>query len=348
MSKNCLICGGISSGIYFGVQSCKACSSFFRRSVAEGKTYFCPRNGDCEITADSRRSCRACRMRRCFDRGMVPVSAVEDCPENVPSSSPVLTVQKSDVLKTLENGFKNFVNAQKGLFKLQNSDTNILGSEDDFKPNTPEIHNKLEIGSASMIFTLFFSICPGFAALTTEDIRKVFGPFAVRFLSLYRIWLTATFFEDGDDRIAFHYGYFSCNDIIKSFFGNVSNIQDIEKYLEPLHSSYSRVAKKLRRLKIEIFEISALMGLIFYHQLEKFGLSVPETVKDEVSTTLFEKIAQNRGTNESLRFSKILQLLVDVEDVVSVVDQSFVISKFVPNGDVILLNNDSDLIGNET
>ena len=46
----CVICGQKCVAYkYFGVQSCRACSAFFRRSVAEKKNYRCHFKNNCNV-----------------------------------------------------------------------------------------------------------------------------------------------------------------------------------------------------------------------------------------------------------------------------------------------------------
>ena len=68
---SCVICGKKGHGHrHFGAQACRACSAFFRRSIAERKTYKCNNGNKCEIKEGLRHSCRACRLQKCYDNGM--------------------------------------------------------------------------------------------------------------------------------------------------------------------------------------------------------------------------------------------------------------------------------------
>nr|CAD2161226.1 unnamed protein product [Meloidogyne enterolobii] len=70
-SRVCSVCSGPSNGFYFGVLSCRACASFYRRSFFEKRRFLCRRFNNCDINADGmRNSCRACRLRRCLEAGM--------------------------------------------------------------------------------------------------------------------------------------------------------------------------------------------------------------------------------------------------------------------------------------
>ncbi|CAI2353734.1 unnamed protein product [Caenorhabditis sp. 36 PRJEB53466] len=68
----CAVCHEDGDGLHFGAEACRACTAFFRRSVALNKTYRCRVDGHCEITSNIRCMCRSCRYDKCIDVGMHP------------------------------------------------------------------------------------------------------------------------------------------------------------------------------------------------------------------------------------------------------------------------------------
>ena len=66
----CRVCNDISSGKHFGVFSCEACKSFFRRSIRTTSSYVCRGSNCCEIDKSSRNKCQHCRLQKCLDIGM--------------------------------------------------------------------------------------------------------------------------------------------------------------------------------------------------------------------------------------------------------------------------------------
>ncbi|XP_006815259.1 uncharacterized protein LOC102809332 [Saccoglossus kowalevskii] len=68
----CQVCGDISSGLHFGVYTCEGCKCFYRRSIREGAHYMCSKTNNCNMTPDTRNSCRYCRFYRCLALGMSP------------------------------------------------------------------------------------------------------------------------------------------------------------------------------------------------------------------------------------------------------------------------------------
>ncbi|KAK0412126.1 hypothetical protein QR680_006047 [Steinernema hermaphroditum] len=67
----CLVCGVDAYGIHCGVNSCRACAAFFRRSAEKGHTYKCHRvTCDCDISKNGSDSCKYCRFQKCLAVGM--------------------------------------------------------------------------------------------------------------------------------------------------------------------------------------------------------------------------------------------------------------------------------------
>ncbi|XP_028676259.2 estrogen-related receptor gamma [Erpetoichthys calabaricus] len=67
----CLVCGDLASGYHYGVASCEACKAFFKRTIQGNIEYSCPVVNECEITKRRRKSCQACRFRKCLQVGMM-------------------------------------------------------------------------------------------------------------------------------------------------------------------------------------------------------------------------------------------------------------------------------------
>ncbi|KAI6192804.1 hypothetical protein M3Y99_01919600 [Aphelenchoides fujianensis] len=66
----CEVCGESgASRHYGGVSSCRA---HFRRAVRQNLRPLCAKSGRCEIVANGRKCCRACRYSRCLAVGMDP------------------------------------------------------------------------------------------------------------------------------------------------------------------------------------------------------------------------------------------------------------------------------------
>ena len=71
--RPCRVCGErAGKHSYYGGQVCPSCRAFFRRSVQSGynATYYCVKEGNCEVTLKTRKNCQYCRYRLCENAGM--------------------------------------------------------------------------------------------------------------------------------------------------------------------------------------------------------------------------------------------------------------------------------------
>ncbi|XP_041950866.1 estrogen receptor isoform X1 [Alosa sapidissima] len=69
--RYCAVCHDYASGYHYGVWSCEGCKAFFKRSIQGHNDYMCPATNQCTIDRNRRKSCQACRLRRCYEVGMM-------------------------------------------------------------------------------------------------------------------------------------------------------------------------------------------------------------------------------------------------------------------------------------
>ncbi|XP_071323745.1 estrogen receptor 2a isoform X2 [Trachinotus anak] len=67
---HCAVCHDYASGYHYGVWSCEGCKAFFKRSIQGNNDYICPATNQCTIDKNRRKSCQACRLRKCCQVGM--------------------------------------------------------------------------------------------------------------------------------------------------------------------------------------------------------------------------------------------------------------------------------------
>nr|XP_017204881.2 estrogen receptor beta [Oryctolagus cuniculus] len=70
-ARFCAVCSDYASGYHYGVWSCEGCKAFFKRSIQGHNDYICPATNQCTIDKNRRKSCQACRLRKCYEVGMV-------------------------------------------------------------------------------------------------------------------------------------------------------------------------------------------------------------------------------------------------------------------------------------
>ncbi|XP_062323199.1 LOW QUALITY PROTEIN: estrogen receptor [Osmerus eperlanus] len=69
--RYCAVCSDYASGYHYGVWSCEGCKAFFKRSIQGHNDYMCPATNQCTIDRNRRKSCQACRLRKCYEVGMM-------------------------------------------------------------------------------------------------------------------------------------------------------------------------------------------------------------------------------------------------------------------------------------
>ncbi|CAD6192826.1 unnamed protein product [Caenorhabditis auriculariae] len=69
---HCRVCNRNYDGSqHFGIEVCRACAAFFRRSVNGGKTFVCRRGGnECQLNTPRKITCQQCRWMKCLQVGM--------------------------------------------------------------------------------------------------------------------------------------------------------------------------------------------------------------------------------------------------------------------------------------
>lgn len=69
--RTCVICGDEASGCHYGVLTCGSCKVFFKRAVEGHHSYLCAGRNDCIVDKIRRKNCPACRLRKCYQAGMM-------------------------------------------------------------------------------------------------------------------------------------------------------------------------------------------------------------------------------------------------------------------------------------
>ncbi|XP_068507323.1 progesterone receptor [Syngnathus scovelli] len=69
--RSCVICGDEASGCHYGVLTCGSCKVFFKRAVEGHHSYLCAGRNDCIVDKLRRKNCPACRLRKCYQAGMM-------------------------------------------------------------------------------------------------------------------------------------------------------------------------------------------------------------------------------------------------------------------------------------
>jgi hypothetical protein len=152
-SRECQVCKGVAGRhSYYGGQACTSCRAFFRRSViSESRyTYFCVKEGKCEINFKTRRQCQYCRFNRCLDAGMRPSwvdPKVGDKPED-PDEPPEKKSRDS------EGDMSDAECGEKLKFITENENSFIESLVQSWEYSTPNKANDINTGLIKEIISL--------------------------------------------------------------------------------------------------------------------------------------------------------------------------------------------------
>ncbi|KAI1700573.1 zinc finger, c4 type (two domains) domain-containing protein [Ditylenchus destructor] len=213
-STQCAVCNSPHHGMHFGVMACRACSSFFRRTIFERKTYNCRKNNNCDIFADGmRNACRACRLQHCLRAGMrvdtdkgkngdkapdlptVPSLAQCSLSNSVPFINSVPTNQvvvdltvDTPLLEHYKVGFRNFCSGQRSLFTIENPST--IFSAPQYKPLKVSECMRMDRGSVSLLHTMCINFFEPFNVLPHEKKMQILKQYWTYFEFMHGAYLT--------------------------------------------------------------------------------------------------------------------------------------------------------------
>ncbi|KAI1695094.1 zinc finger, c4 type (two domains) domain-containing protein [Ditylenchus destructor] len=274
-SAQCSVCNSRHHGIHFGVLACQACSSFFRRTVFERKTYKCRKNNDCDVLQGGmRNACRACRLQRCLHVGMrveankcksvekdmdnpicsssqLPMSTLELILHSCIHTKRVILDLASDapLLNHYRDGLRNFISGQKSLFAIENPST--IFSAPEFKPLTkPADFLQLDRGFASLLHTMCINYFEPFHVLPLEKKMEILKQYWMYFACLYGAHLsviTAPYFvKNSGDNAENLNGRTHAIDKLVLFYGYYEDMDTIRKFLAETERTDEKIEQMVR------------------------------------------------------------------------------------------------------
>ncbi|KAI6198457.1 hypothetical protein M3Y96_00521300 [Aphelenchoides besseyi] len=340
----CVICQQSSNGYHFGVQSCRACASFFRRSMAEQKAYVCRRENTCNVSGDGMRNCcRSCRLKRCHEAGMqrddVPSSTTQDTLPNIVSS----TVSSSNplpkdldhypTLKRLVRGYECFINAQRSLFSVEHPSSVFNRSH--FIETTKAEHLKLEKASMPLLYTMFNEYYEPMRFIAREDKIRLIENYWQQIGMLHRGFLTAQAFPDlNDSRIVLGSGIFMDSKNMHNFMSGCANTPaQMEEYLRmrlPILQAMKRFIRKYKEQQIRIIDTAALICTALWADAEKMDIESDAIVehKERVLTEWTSNLTATFGAEQAgIQMARMLCLLVDLNHISNILQETTLITR---------------------
>uniref|UniRef100_A0AC34F384 Nuclear receptor domain-containing protein n=1 Tax=Panagrolaimus sp. ES5 TaxID=591445 RepID=A0AC34F384_9BILA len=245
--QHCRVCEQQGHGLHFGIIACRACSSFFRRSVAERKSYKCRMKESCLIKKGFRNACRACRFKKCLQAGMKvdtkPSSSLHFAEESTsnginsgsiesfssPASISPISANHVDqqviprdwrhreckTLYELTQAIHNYKTSEKSLFTVNH--TEQIFSPIQYKPVNDDIYKGLFKSSIFLTISMLNDFFRPFKYFSAEEKKEVLKGFYHGYHVVYQSWQTSKIFQPNEDKFFIHYGYYITSDS-KDFF----------------------------------------------------------------------------------------------------------------------------------
>uniref|UniRef100_A0A914CSA3 Nuclear receptor domain-containing protein n=1 Tax=Acrobeloides nanus TaxID=290746 RepID=A0A914CSA3_9BILA len=269
--------------MHFGASVCSACSAFFRRSIAEYKSYKCRKGNKCDVTKELRNSCRACRLKRCFDVGMciekdenslfIQESQINLSNTSINNAQPYeikkqemeISNQTPSLLNKILQGIKAYLSAQQTLYVVEHPNKTLSNLE--FEKDTKIEWNRVERYCVFVINSMLNESFEPYNLMQESQKRLIVKNVFTKITFLIKCYQTSIYYPDPEDnRVVTHYGYYLSHETNDYFFSSEVVMKNIEDFYR-LHNQYLDSARalsmKLIKYGIRDIDIAALSYMIF-------------------------------------------------------------------------------------
>ncbi|KAF8374683.1 hypothetical protein PRIPAC_81112 [Pristionchus pacificus] len=211
--RSCLICISPITSTHFGLDACRACCLFFKRTKLAGRKFTCPGKGNCIIKKDDNSTCRKCRFDRCVAVGMeyegplrkprkqkevkIEMESSSSSTDQSPSTSSPRP--KESILDRIEREYKAAAESR----LVQERNLHIIFTLPRVPhPNVELFLSNLTFSKKSFQITLFESMnfvrkaFPTLAGLSVEEQRSVLRNFVTKFTIIEGHYRTVKLWDD--------------------------------------------------------------------------------------------------------------------------------------------------------
>lgn len=131
MTPPCEVCQASGNGKHFGVDACRGCTSFFRRTVVNKKQYKCSEDDSCDLENSEGLLCKKCRFEKCIKVGMKREAIQKhrdiygrrnpECKAivSIPSTSSLQVAVPSTVLSTIKKNYSQLASVREVVHRME-------------------------------------------------------------------------------------------------------------------------------------------------------------------------------------------------------------------------------------
>ncbi|GMR46494.1 hypothetical protein PMAYCL1PPCAC_16689, partial [Pristionchus mayeri] len=190
--RECLVCTTPITATHFGMDTCRACSSFFKRVKTSGKSYNCRRgDGKCSVITAKKAVCRSCRFEKCLAIGLKydgPLRINKKAQEDSPDPAHPLNLTSATAETVVDRIGRQF-NTSMETRRVQER---VFLSKCDETARIPHPTEELYVTSYDTLlrtydfvitatWELFKTCFPSLQALTLSEQEQLFGQFLPKF-----------------------------------------------------------------------------------------------------------------------------------------------------------------------
>ncbi|KAI6189445.1 Nuclear hormone receptor family member nhr-28 [Aphelenchoides bicaudatus] len=342
----CLVCGGQMAHYNLGAKICRACASFYRRTITEKLRYICQADGRCNVEmTDLRAKCKACRFEKCQQIGLTEAALnsrrtntgrrlISDSPPSCPLVNTTCSGKPTNSrLSELVKGYDAFLNSQRSLFVVVHPD---LGFSDKFcMPKMVGLH-KMQQNSVSLLFQYFNFFGP-LAKLPSNQRIKVISQAYHDISNFHRAYLTSVSFPDlDDDRVMVTNGYFLKMDLslLSEFMDGYMSAEKLSAMeggaMGSIMNKILKNCRKFKALKMRKEDAVVLWFLSAYKHAERLDLVNEEITeyKESLVTEWANDLCRMYGAHEGgTQLARILAFNIESDTLAEEMTNLQILSK---------------------
>ncbi|KAH7729931.1 hypothetical protein AAVH_02411 [Aphelenchoides avenae] len=253
------------------------------------------------------------------------------CDAKATSSRDSIPFDRIPTLSKALRGYECFLNAQRSLFTVEHPSS--LFSNNEYILTTKLENLKNERNRIPLLFSMLNDFYAPFFALDVESKITLLEHTCTSLRTLNNTFLTSQVFpEASDTRYVMSCGYYA--DIARYAEYMAGSVPDdsIEGHVRikmPMLKDFRSLVTKMVRAGVRMVDTAALMGLVLWTDAERNGMLTEhmEQHKEAIINDWSEELCATYGPQNGCRqMGKLMNLLVDVREVTSKIQETVIIA----------------------